>query len=128
MRCRNAVVILEISQHDKNQRLPQAQNKIDIPSPASGFVASMLCEQLGTASVLLGGGRERKEDSIDPAVGMMIHKKVGDQVTAKEPLCTIYYNSAERLERARPLIEQSYKIADAPPKKQRPLIHRVIGE
>ena len=88
----------------------------------------MLCEQLGTASVLLGGGRERKEDSVDPAVGMMIHKKVGDPVTAEEPLCTIYYNSAARLERARPLIEQSYKIEAAPPLKTRPLVHRVIGE
>ncbi|HZR27651.1 MAG TPA: thymidine phosphorylase [Terriglobales bacterium] len=112
---------------DDPGRLPQAEHKIDVMSPAAGFVTSMLCEQLGTASVLLGGGRERKEDSIDPAVGMMIHKKVGDAVTAEEPLCTIYYNSAARLERARPLIEQSYKIEAAPPQKARPLVHRVIG-
>ncbi|HTC94435.1 MAG TPA: thymidine phosphorylase [Terriglobales bacterium] len=113
---------------DDPGRLPQAEYKIDVLSPAAGFVTSMLCEQLGTASVLLGGGRERKEDSVDPAVGMMIHKKVGDPVTAEEPLCTIYYNSAVRLERARPLIEQSYKIEAAPPLKARPLVHRVIGE
>ncbi|HTD21173.1 MAG TPA: thymidine phosphorylase [Terriglobales bacterium] len=108
--------------------LPQAEHQIEILSPASGFVTSMLCEQLGTASVLLGGGRERKEDSVDPAVGMILHKKVGDQVAADEPLCTIYYNSTARLESAQPLIEESYKIEDAPPKKARPLIHRVIGE
>ena len=113
---------------DDPGRLPQAEYKIDVLSPAAGFVTSMLCEQLGTASVLLGGGRERKEDSVDPAVGMMIHKKVGDPVTAEEPLCTIYYNSAARLERARPLIEQSYKIEAAPPLKARPLVHRVIGQ
>ena len=113
---------------DDPGRLPQAEHKIDVLSPAAGFVTSMLCEQLGTASVLLGGGRERKEDSVDPAVGMMIHKKVGDPVTAGEPLCTIYYNSAARLERARPLIEQSYKIEAAPPLKARPLVYRVIGE
>jgi pyrimidine-nucleoside phosphorylase len=113
---------------DDPGRLPQAEHKIDVLSPAAGFVTSMLCEQLGTASVLLGGGRERKEDSVDPAVGMMIHKKVGDSVAVGEPLCTIYYNSAARLERAHPLIEQSYKIEAAPPLKARPLIHRVIGE
>src|SRR5713101_4077954 len=108
--------------------LPQAEHQIEILSPASGFVTSMLCEQLGTASVLLGGGRERKEDSVDPAVGMILHKKVGDQAAADEPLCTIYYNSTARLERAQPLIAESYKIGDAPPPKTRPLVHRVIGE
>jgi pyrimidine-nucleoside phosphorylase len=113
---------------DDPMLLPQAEHQIEILSPASGFVTSMLCEQLGTASVLLGGGRERKEDSVDPAVGMILHKKVGDQVAADEPLCTIYYNSTARLERAQPLIEESYKIGDAPPPKTRPLIHRVIGE
>jgi len=113
---------------DDPGRLPQAEYKIDVLSPAAGFVTTMLCEQLGTASVLLGGGRERKEDSVDPAAGMMIHKKVGDPVAVDEPLCTIYYNSAARLERARPLIEQSYKIEAAPPPKARLLVHRVIGE
>ena len=53
----------------------------------------MQCEQIGTACVILGGGRERKEDSVDPAVGIVLHKKVGDAVAAGEPLCTIHYNS-----------------------------------
>jgi pyrimidine-nucleoside phosphorylase len=113
---------------DDPQLLPQAEHNLEILSSADGFVGSIRCEQLGTAGVLLGGGRERKEDSVDPAVGMIIHKKVGDRVAAGEPLCTVYYNSAERLERARPLIEQSYAITGAPPAQARPLIHRVIGK
>ena len=40
----------------------------------------MQCEQIGTACVILGGGRERKEDSVDPAVGIVLHKKVGDRI------------------------------------------------
>ena len=44
----------------------------------------MQCEQIGTACVILGGGRERKEDSVDPAVGIVLHKKVGDHVAAGE--------------------------------------------
>jgi thymidine phosphorylase len=75
--------------------------------------------------VLLGGGRERKEDSVDPAVGMVLHKKVGDQVNEREPLATIHYNSEARAERAQELIAESIQIAEAAPLK-RPLIHRVI--
>jgi thymidine phosphorylase len=78
--------------------------------------------------VLLGGGRARKEDSVDPAVGIMVHKKIGDRVTAGETLCTVYYNSAERLASAAPLIEKSYTIASAAPLHARPLVHRIIGD
>jgi thymidine phosphorylase len=77
--------------------------------------------------VILGGGRERKEDSVDPAVGIVLHKKVGETVSAGEPLATIYYNAESRAERARHLIDASYQIADSPPHEKRPLIHRVIG-
>src|SRR6478736_710816 len=94
--------------------LPQAAQKTDINSPASGFVTAIMCEQIGTAGVLLGGGRARKEDSVDPAVGIMVHKKVGDAVSAGEALCTVYYNSAERLASAAPLIEKSYTIGATP--------------
>ncbi len=51
--------------------LPQAQQKADVKSPASGFVTSIMSEQIGIAGVLLGGGRARKEDSVDPAVGII---------------------------------------------------------
>jgi pyrimidine-nucleoside phosphorylase len=108
--------------------LPQAQQKADVKSPASGFVTGIMCEQIGTAGVLLGGGRTRKEDSVDPAVGIMIHKKIGTPVSLGEPLCTVYYNSAERMANAAPLIEQSYTIAAASPLKSRPLVHSIIGD
>jgi thymidine phosphorylase len=75
--------------------------------------------------VILGGGRERKEDSVDPAVGIVLHKKVGDQVSAQEPLATIHYNSPARAQEAASLITRSIQIGDAVPPK-RPLIHRVI--
>jgi pyrimidine-nucleoside phosphorylase len=108
--------------------LPQAKQQADVNSPASGFVTAMMCEQIGTAGVLLGGGRARKEDSVDPAVGIMVHKKVGDAVSAGEPLCTVYYNSVERLAAAAPLIEKSYTIGAAAPLTSLPLVHRVIGD
>ena len=46
--------------------------------------------------MILGGGRERKEDSVDPAVGIVLHKKVGDAVSTGEPLATIHYNAEAR--------------------------------
>jgi pyrimidine-nucleoside phosphorylase/thymidine phosphorylase len=113
---------------DKPDLLPQAAQKADVKSPASGFVAGFTCEQIGTAGVLLGGGRAKKEDAVDPAVGIIIHKKVGDKVTAGEPLCTVYYNSPERLQQAQPLITQSYRIEPVPLLQKRPLVHRIIGD
>jgi thymidine phosphorylase len=78
--------------------------------------------------VILGGGRERKEDSVDPAVGIVLHKKVGDRVAAGEPLATIYYNAEARAARARQLIETSCLISDSAPATKRPLIHKIIGK
>ena len=96
-----------------------------VSSPKNGYLTSLQCEQVGTACVILGGGRERKEDSVDPAVGIVLHKKVGDPVSAGEALATIYYNAETRAARARQLLEECYRIADSPAEK-RPLIHRVI--
>jgi pyrimidine-nucleoside phosphorylase len=107
--------------------LPRAKYQAHISSPASGVVTEIMCEHIGTAGVLLGGGRERKEDSVDPAVGIIVHKKLGDQVSAGEPLCSVHYNSEERLERAKPLLLESYTIGAAPPSPARPLVGRVVG-
>jgi pyrimidine-nucleoside phosphorylase len=112
---------------DDPKRLPQARHRIPMASPTSGFVEAIQCEQVGVASLVLGGGREKKEDTIDPAVGLVLHKKVGDPVQKGEAFCTIYYNSDARLTSAQNLLQQAYRIADKPPAVRRPLIHRVIS-
>ena len=111
---------------DDPGRLPQAKHKTDVPSPREGFVVGIQCEQVGIASMLLGGGREKKEDSIDPAVGVVLHKKVGDRVARSEPLCTIHYNSETRVGAARQMLEASYEMAERPPASARPLVHGLI--
>ncbi len=111
---------------DDPQKLPHAQSTMPISSPRDGYLVSLQCEQIGTACVILGGGRERKEDSVDPTVGIVLHKKVGDAVSTGEPLATIHYNAEARAARARQLLEESYHIADSPVHEKRPLIHRVI--
>jgi pyrimidine-nucleoside phosphorylase len=113
---------------DDAKRLPQARSTMQVASATSGCVGSMQCEQIGTACVILGGGRERKEDAVDPAVGIVLHKKVGDRVAAGEALATIYYNAEARAVRARQLLAASCQITDAAPAAKRPLIHRIIGK
>jgi pyrimidine-nucleoside phosphorylase len=112
---------------DDVQKLPQAQQTMQVLSPKQGYLSSMQCEQIGTACVILGGGREKKEDSVDPSVGIVLHKKVGDAVAAGEPLATIHYNAEDRAARAKQRIEASIEIGDSAPAK-RPLVHKVIGK
>jgi thymidine phosphorylase len=83
---------------------------------------------VGTACVILGGGRERKEDSVDPSVGIILNKKVGDTVSTGEPMATIYFNEESRAARAQQLLEENYQIDDSPAAEKRPMIHRVIGK
>ncbi len=116
----------DISVIDDPASLPSADHHIDVPSPSAGYVSSIQCEQVGTACVILGGGREKKEDSVDPAVGIVVHKKIGDKVTAGESLCTIHCHSDAQGARARKLLEGSYEITAASPPHKPSLIHRVI--
>jgi len=110
---------------DDAGRLPLARQTMQVAAAKAGYIGSMQCEQMGTACVILGGGRERKEDSVDPAVGIVLHKKVGDRVNVGEPIATIHYNDESRGERARQLISESCQIGDVAP-KPRPLINKVI--
>ena len=110
---------------DDSSRLPKAQGKLEVASPRTGYVTSIQCEAIGKASVILGSGRESEGDAVDAAVGIVLHKKVAQPVKAGEPLCTIHYNSQARLDRALPLIEQSFEIGDAP-REPCPIVRQVI--
>jgi len=111
---------------DDPDRLPRAKHVQDVSSPRGGYVAAMDCEAVGTACVVLGGGREKKEDAVDPTVGIILHRKVGDRVAAGEPLCTVHSNSEARTARAMKLLLESYYITEAPAMRTKPLVHRVI--
>ncbi|MGB6546510.1 MAG: thymidine phosphorylase [Candidatus Acidiferrales bacterium] len=112
---------------DDPELLASAKHAVDVVAASDGFVGATQCEQLGVAVVVLGGGREKKEDSVDPAVGLVFHKKIGDAVRGGEPLCTLHYNSGARLEEARRLVETAYRISPQRPAAGRALVGRVIG-
>ncbi|MGB9460443.1 MAG: thymidine phosphorylase [Candidatus Acidiferrum sp.] len=112
---------------DDSQLLPKARSHADVISSSFGFVTATNCEDFGTALAMLGGGREKKEDSIDHAVGLEFHKRIGDHVEKDEPLVTIHYNSGAKLAEAKGLIAESYEIGEAAPSGKRPLIRRILG-
>lgn len=111
---------------DEPKRLPRAKSTEAIRSARSGYVSQIACEQIGKACAVLGGGREKQDDTIDPAVGIVLAKKVGDVVRANDVLCDVQSNSQSRLREALSLIETSFIVSDEPPQR-RPLIHKVIG-
>jgi pyrimidine-nucleoside phosphorylase len=116
----------DISTIDDPTRLPGTDHRVEVPSSRAGYVTAIACEQVGTACVILGGGRERKEDSVDPAVGIVVHKKIGDAVSVGESLCTIHCHSDAQASRAKSLLEDCYQIAAVPPAHKPALVHRVI--
>lgn len=111
---------------DDPQRLPRSRHTVDLISHSSGYVEGIACEQVGIAGILLGGGRERKEDPIDPAVGMRFHKKIGDAVSVGEPLLTVHYNSDTRLAEACDMLRHAFRFVDAAPRAAAPIVRRVI--
>jgi len=112
---------------DEPERLPQARFHAEVLSLAAGYVNVTNCEQLGTALAMLGGGREKKEDKIDHAVGLEFHKRIGDRVEKNERLVTIHYNSDAKLAEAKSLIASSYAVSENAPREKRPLVRRIIG-
>ncbi len=115
----------DVAAIDDPARLPRAQSTCVVNSPKAGYIAAMNCEAVGTACVVLGGGREKKEDFVDPAVGIVLHAKVGDRVAAGQPLCTVYFNSETKAAAASQLLAESYSFSDAPP-PAKALVHRVM--
>jgi pyrimidine-nucleoside phosphorylase len=92
-----------------------------------GYITATECEHLGTALAMLGGGREKKEDKIDHAVGLEFRKRIGDRVEKGDLLTTIHYNSDARLAEAKNLIAGSFVIAPNKATEKPPLVRRIIG-
>ncbi|GAC1618440.1 MAG: pyrimidine-nucleoside phosphorylase [Candidatus Acidiferrum sp.] len=107
--------------------LPQARSREVVRSESAGYITETNCEQFGIALAILGGGREKKEDKIDHAVGLEFHKRIGDRVEKNEPLATIFYNSETRLAEARNLVVSSYLIGPRAPLEKRRLIREIVG-
>ena len=106
--------------------LPKASLTKEIKADRDGFVGHIECEEVGICSLLLGGGRETKESSIDLSVGIMLQKKVGDSVLSGDTLAILYANDGKKLEAAAERLLRAYRITDEEPER-RSLIKGVVS-
>ena len=111
---------------DRFDLLPNATGAREIASPRAGYISAIDAEYIGQASAMIGAGRDTKEDSIDPAVGVILEVKIGQKVDAGGVLCRLYYTSDERVEEAAQLVEDAFRISAAAP-EERELILEVVG-
>jgi pyrimidine-nucleoside phosphorylase len=111
---------------DRFELLPNATGAREISSPRAGYVSAIDAEYIGQASSMIGAGRDTKEDSIDPAVGVILEVKVGQKVDAGGVLCRLYYTGEERVEEAAQLVEDAFRISATAP-EERALILEVVG-
>lgn len=110
---------------DDLTKLPQAKYKIELPAKQSGYISRMVADEIGVASMILGAGRATKEDVIDLAVGLVLHKKVGDKVEEGESILTIYSNH-ENVDDVKQKLYDNIFISDTA--NQPTLIHTIITE
>lgn len=102
----------DVSYLDDTSKFERAKFVEVVPAPRSGFVSQVHARLVGEASVVLGAGRAKKTDPIDHAVGFLIHKKVGDQVQAGDPLFEIHANQEEKIAEARSAVLAAYAFSD----------------
>ena len=97
---------------DNCHDLIKVNQVLDIKSFQSGYIAGIQTENIGNAVMMLGGGRQKKGDSIDHSVGVIIKKKVGEQVKEGESLATVYINNTDNLDTALDLIKSSFEFSE----------------
>jgi pyrimidine-nucleoside phosphorylase len=111
---------------DKFELLPNATGMREVSSPRGGYVTSIDAEDIGVASNMIGAGRDKKEDSIDPAVGIILEVKTGEKVDAGSVLCRLYYTKEDRVDEAAEMVEDAFRISGQKP-EERELILEVVG-
>ena len=106
-------------------RLPESSLSEDLTAREDGYVSELDAMRIGLASQHTGAGREFKEDDIDPAAGIYLHKKVGDRVKKGDRLCTVYGDNVKKIVKALEETENAVKISREQPKKHK-LIKKII--
>jgi len=109
---------------EEPDRLPTARQVVEVPSPTSGYVETLRAHPIGVACGLLGAGREVKGQAVDPAAGVELLAKVGDEVTQGEPLARLHVGRPDRADEAAKLVRGAYTVSRTRP-RPKPLI---LGE
>ncbi|MBR1471062.1 MAG: pyrimidine-nucleoside phosphorylase [Lachnospiraceae bacterium] len=105
-------------------KLKPAANTLAVKADRNGYIGAIDCAEVGMASLLLGGGREKKEDVIDTAVGLRLHKKCTDAVQEGDVLAELYYNDGQKAAEARARLQAAFHITEKAPEAH----HIILGE
>lgn len=115
----------DISCIDNTDLFPKAEFSYDIMSEHNGYISSMDTKKIGLTSVILGAGREIKEDSIDFSAGIMIYKKTGDKTDKGEKMATLFTNNKLSFEEAEKMYRSAVCLSSVKP-ENKPLIYKCV--
>lgn len=95
---------------DDYSLLPKASKIVEIKASKSGFISKIEAEEVGVSAMILGAGRETKEDELDLSAGIVLNKKVGDYVEKGDTLAFMHFNKEEKLQQAKERLVDAYEI------------------
>lgn len=99
---------------DDTSLLEVSDKTYDLTSSESGYLSGFETRQIGLGSMLLGAGRATAEDTIDPGVGIICHKVIGDRISKGDVIYTVYYRDDKSLEAALNILQKTFTISDEP--------------
>ncbi|MDC7126758.1 MAG: pyrimidine-nucleoside phosphorylase [Spirochaetales bacterium] len=106
-------------------RLAKAKNLISVKADKNGWITEMENAEIGLSAMLLGAGRQTKEDVIDPAVGLWMKKRLGDEVKAGDELAVFHVNDDKNLEEAVNRFKAAVKIGSSKAEEKK-LIYKIV--
>ena len=110
---------------DHPGRLPRAMVRAPVRAATDGTVLAIDAEAIGQAAMVLGAGRARAEDRVDPAAGLILERKVGDAVGRGETLAVVHTSGPRMVEEGILRVAAAYRIgAGTPPKP--PLVQQIV--
>ena len=108
-------------------KLCKVKKTVEIYPPADGYITAIVAEKIGHAAQRLGAGRAVEGEKIDPAVGLVMHKRLGDMVCKTQPIATFYVNNEEKLPDALSVFYEAFTI-EAAYQTPAPLVYDVIRD
>lgn len=106
--------------------LPKARYEVTQKAKSSGYISKIHTNEVGMCSVLIGAGRLKKEDEIDYSAGLIMHKRLADEVKKGDLLCTWYVNDLSKLKEVQQKLENAIIISEERVKKEK-LIYKVVS-
>ncbi len=110
---------------DDYSLLPKASKIVEIKANKSGFISKIEAEEVGVSAMILGAGRETKEDELDLSAGIVLKKKVGDYVDKGDTLAFMHFNKEEKLQQAKTRLIDAYEIVEEKVEPKR-LVYGVV--